>query len=288
MERQVRRFIDEHLQARLKDDDDQDVQVIILAAGYDTLAWRLSAEYPMVNFIEVDHPATGRAKRHALHMTLQQRIATMKYGEKEHGRVYRQTYTFEDCKMPESLYFCHEAVGEKCSLQDALKNNLVNASTLFGYSKEDGVNTNTFSQISSTMYTAVVMEGLVVYLSVEEVIKVFQELGQMFGKGIDRPRHCLLAFNFLTLDDIGKLPKKKNGKSESDIWTSFLRYFVPIFGEPFKWGIAPEDLPDFFKGTGWDIMPAKDAWPESKGKGSEYATLMGSEYETTLTWRGID
>ena len=37
-------------------------QVLILGAGYDTLAWRLSEEYPAVNFFEIDHPATARVK----------------------------------------------------------------------------------------------------------------------------------------------------------------------------------------------------------------------------------
>ncbi len=38
------------------------LQVIILGGGYDTLAWRLAPEFPAVQFIELDHPATGRVK----------------------------------------------------------------------------------------------------------------------------------------------------------------------------------------------------------------------------------
>ncbi len=41
-------------------------QVINLGAGFDTLAYRLSQQYPAVNFIEIDHPATHAAKVHAL------------------------------------------------------------------------------------------------------------------------------------------------------------------------------------------------------------------------------
>jgi methyltransferase (TIGR00027 family) len=40
-------------------------QVVILGAGFDTLAVRLAPEFPRVKFIEVDHPATQRAKRAA-------------------------------------------------------------------------------------------------------------------------------------------------------------------------------------------------------------------------------
>lgn len=41
-------------------------QVVIVGAGYDTLAWRLRADWPEVEFFEVDHPATQLPKREAL------------------------------------------------------------------------------------------------------------------------------------------------------------------------------------------------------------------------------
>jgi len=37
-------------------------QVLVLGAGYDTLCWRLAAEFPGVNFFEIDHPATALSK----------------------------------------------------------------------------------------------------------------------------------------------------------------------------------------------------------------------------------
>lgn len=37
-------------------------QILILGAGYDTVAWRLAPEFPDVNFFEVDLPATSRLK----------------------------------------------------------------------------------------------------------------------------------------------------------------------------------------------------------------------------------
>jgi methyltransferase (TIGR00027 family) len=40
--------------------------VLIVAAGYDTLAYRLSKEYPSVQFFELDHPATSAVKRRAI------------------------------------------------------------------------------------------------------------------------------------------------------------------------------------------------------------------------------
>jgi methyltransferase (TIGR00027 family) len=38
-------------------------RVVVLGAGFDTLCLRLAAEFPRIQFIEVDHPATQSAKR---------------------------------------------------------------------------------------------------------------------------------------------------------------------------------------------------------------------------------
>ncbi|CAB1078324.1 hypothetical protein D1AOALGA4SA_6077 [Olavius algarvensis Delta 1 endosymbiont] len=37
-------------------------QILVLGAGYDTLAWRLAPQFAGVNFFEIDHPATSRLK----------------------------------------------------------------------------------------------------------------------------------------------------------------------------------------------------------------------------------
>jgi len=41
-------------------------RVVVLGAGFDTLAWRLHGEFPEVDFLELDHPATQQVKRRAL------------------------------------------------------------------------------------------------------------------------------------------------------------------------------------------------------------------------------
>lgn len=41
-------------------------QVVVLGAGFDTLAWRLHREFPQVAFLELDHPATQNVKQRAL------------------------------------------------------------------------------------------------------------------------------------------------------------------------------------------------------------------------------
>lgn len=42
--------------------EDSTMQVVALAAGFDTLTYRLSKMYPQVEFFETDHPATQRVK----------------------------------------------------------------------------------------------------------------------------------------------------------------------------------------------------------------------------------
>ena len=41
-------------------------RVVVIGAGFDTLALRLAPEFPHIDWIEIDHPATQRAKRRAL------------------------------------------------------------------------------------------------------------------------------------------------------------------------------------------------------------------------------
>jgi Leucine carboxyl methyltransferase len=45
-------------------------QVLVLGAGYDTLAHRLAREFPNLIFCEVDHPATSKVKLRALQRLL--------------------------------------------------------------------------------------------------------------------------------------------------------------------------------------------------------------------------
>jgi methyltransferase (TIGR00027 family) len=58
-----KRFIEENVRASLAAGCEQ---VVVVGAGFDTLAARLAPAYPQARFIEIDHPATQRAKRLAL------------------------------------------------------------------------------------------------------------------------------------------------------------------------------------------------------------------------------
>lgn len=55
-----KRFVDDEVRAALAGGVRQ---VLVVGAGYDTLALRLAGEYPGRTFVEIDHPATQASKR---------------------------------------------------------------------------------------------------------------------------------------------------------------------------------------------------------------------------------
>jgi methyltransferase (TIGR00027 family) len=57
-----KRWIEDRVRACLAEGVDQ---IVILGAGFDTLALRLHREFPHVRFFEMDHPATQQVKRKA-------------------------------------------------------------------------------------------------------------------------------------------------------------------------------------------------------------------------------
>eukprot|EP00545_Synedropsis_sp_CCMP1620_P003344 CAMPEP_0119025628 /NCGR_PEP_ID=MMETSP1176-20130426/34047_1 /TAXON_ID=265551 /ORGANISM="Synedropsis recta cf, Strain CCMP1620" /LENGTH=263 /DNA_ID=CAMNT_0006981195 /DNA_START=1060 /DNA_END=1849 /DNA_ORIENTATION=- len=69
MDQSVRKFLRSNKAA--KEDGSpgaapQQEQVLVVAAGYDTLCYRLAKEYPHVSFWEIDHPAAGGVKKEAI------------------------------------------------------------------------------------------------------------------------------------------------------------------------------------------------------------------------------
>jgi len=58
-----KRWIEEAVRAALAEGWEQ---VVVIGAGFDTLAARLSIEFPRASFLEIDHPATQAGKRVAI------------------------------------------------------------------------------------------------------------------------------------------------------------------------------------------------------------------------------
>lgn len=222
MSRQVTKFLEAH--------QNQEVQVVILAAGYDLLAFTLSQKFTNVPFIEIDHPATGEAK-----------VRTMK-------KMIDQ--------LPRNLYFCHDAIGKNSTIQEALSKNGL-----------------TLRKIP----TVIIMEGLSFYLTEEENREIFRELGELFGCD-----GSIVAFDFFSLDEFGR-PSNPNVK-RLPFLSSLVKYKVKLMGEPFKFGIAPAELPVFFRETGWEPIKSEIAYEDPGRQHPEYATMMGIEYEATVKW----
>lgn len=74
-------------------------QVVILGAGYDTLAYRLHRQFPQVRWWEIDHPATQSRKRAALdrHGSVQGnlRLIPVDFTEQTLSGVLRSTQDFD-------------------------------------------------------------------------------------------------------------------------------------------------------------------------------------------------
>jgi O-methyltransferase involved in polyketide biosynthesis len=62
-----KRWIEEAVRSALAEGCEQ---VVVMGAGFDTLALRLSREFPRASFIEIDHPATQASKRRAAQRAL--------------------------------------------------------------------------------------------------------------------------------------------------------------------------------------------------------------------------
>ncbi|MBL8520227.1 MAG: class I SAM-dependent methyltransferase [Betaproteobacteria bacterium] len=93
-------------------------RVVIVGAGYDTLALRLAAEFPEVEFLEADHPATQRAKRAAL-------------GRAAHTQGLPPNLGFVSCDL------AHAALPESCFAGD--RATLLIAEGVLMYLPPDGV-----------------------------------------------------------------------------------------------------------------------------------------------------
>ena len=237
MSKQVTKFLNDNR-------NEKELQVIVLAAGYDLLALTLAELHPHVSFIEIDHPSTGAVKLAALRKLL---------NEKNSGSN----------SLPRNLHFCHREIGQKCTIRDALAN-----SDLHVYDKG--------------IPTAIVMEGLSYYLTEMENIQVYNELGRHFG--------CVgsvVAFDFFELDKFGS-PTTSNLMGSFSTLASIFKHAVNSFGEPLKWGLAPENVNAFFKDTCWEPIPAKLTYNNCDEGTFESAIMMDILYATSLKWRKKD
>ena len=157
-------------------------QIVVFGAGFDTLAVRLHADFPAVNFIEIDHPATQTLKRKAI----------------EERKLAR-----------ENLHFVPLDLNEK-SLSEILS---------------DG------SFFQNDVKTLFIAEGLLMYLGPDEVKKIFAFVRS------NSAANSRFAFTFMERQTDGRICFRNSSK--------FVDLWLKIKGEPFLWGLEPDDLENF-------------------------------------------
>jgi len=86
-----KRWIEDHVRSLLGERS----QVVVLGAGFDTLAPRLHEEYPNVHFWEVDHPATQRVKRRGVGASSNLTLLAADFAERSPMTVLTEQDTFD-------------------------------------------------------------------------------------------------------------------------------------------------------------------------------------------------
>lgn len=166
-------------------------QVVVLGAGFDTLAWRLHRELPGVRFFELDHPATQSPKRSTLAAGANLLLLPVDLARESPAAVLRT------CPR--------------------------------------------FVETEPTLFMA---EGLFMYFSGPEVAAMLRELTELA-----RPRAEFL-FSYMTRAPDGSLSFRRG----SPLIDSWLR----SRGEPFRWGLAPGELPAFLASCGLEPTATAD------------------------------
>jgi methyltransferase (TIGR00027 family) len=167
----------------------QPQQVLVIAAGYDTLAFRLSRDYPEVAFWELDHPATSTRKQLA---------ATAAAAD----------------------------ISVRCVMADFAKTTL------------RAVLTNE-TDYDPTLPTIVVVEGLTMYLTGDQVLELLRDIAAVVGPN---SRICLDHFGW------------RNGALDNGWITHLQKMFAKAVGEPWFWGIDPSDLQEFLKDNPFKVV----------------------------------
>jgi O-methyltransferase involved in polyketide biosynthesis len=87
--------------------------------------------------------------------------------------------------------------------------------------------------------TALVAEGLLMYLSDDAVQDLFCQCAAITGPG------SRIAFSYIPTDTQGQIDVGR--------WTGLILWLQKLVGEPWTWGIQPKELGPFLVETGWKI-----------------------------------
>jgi methyltransferase (TIGR00027 family) len=179
---------------------DQQRQVVVVAAGYDTLALRLCKENPEDTFWEVDHPATSRVK----------------------SRVWTQDKYSKTILGSQPDNFKHVAADLTVQhLDQALK---------------------TQSNYSTSNPTIVIVEGLSMYLTEEQIRNLFTDIEKSVSKG------SVVVFDFFGWNE------RRKQVDVGRIFPLLHHYGITGRAEPWVWGLNPKKAEDFFSDTNWKLL----------------------------------
>ncbi len=163
-------------------------QVVVLGAGFDTLALRMHRAHPCVTFIEIDHPQTQRCKRIAV----------------EADQIGGENLVFQTADFTRQ------------TLEDTL-------ACLRGYRRGEN--------------SVFVIEGVLMYLTHAEVSALFRLLGMHCGSG------SRIVFTVMEPMDGGRIDFHNA--------TPLVKQLLRLWREPFKHGIARDELSSFLTEFGF-------------------------------------
>jgi methyltransferase (TIGR00027 family) len=166
-------------------------QIVILGAGFDSLAIALRREFADVRFWEIDHPATQR------------------YKESVAGSIDPSRFQFIGANLT------------AVDLREAL---------------------STSGSFRSEQRTLWIAEGLFMYFPERTVSRLFELVRNMSA-----PRSRFI-FTFMQRNSAGHV-RFRNQTKLVDLW-------LQLRGEPFRWGIARENLTKFI--SPWQVLRIYD------------------------------
>ncbi len=89
--------------------------------------------------------------------------------------------------------------------------------------------------------TAIIAEGLLMYLSSDAVHELFCQSAAITGAG------SRIALSYV--------PSGADGRPDCGRWTGLMLWLLRLIGEPWLWSIKPEELGAFLEKTGWTSAP---------------------------------
>lgn len=99
--------------------------------------------------------------------------------------------------------------------------------------------------------SVVLAEGLLMYLPPSAVEELFRQCAATTGPG------SRIAFTYLGL--------RPNGSPDAGPWTWLLQRILRSSGEPWLWGVRPEELSSFLEANGWRLEPAQTIGSSRRG-----------------------